>query len=102
MLSTTRSFQTKKGLVEGAKLDWGVFSLLILTAPKGFLGCGIFDLDAVERFGFACGIVESTPDNPIGTLERMIGRKVVRINQKARSLGVTEGMGALEAIERMF
>ncbi|MDD5085935.1 MAG: DUF1805 domain-containing protein [Candidatus Omnitrophica bacterium] len=98
----TKSFPVSKGLVEGAKLEWESFSLLVLTAPKGFLACGIFDLDAIERFGLPCGIVESTPDNPIGTLERMVTRKVVKLNGKARALGIVEGESAISALGKMF
>jgi uncharacterized protein YunC (DUF1805 family) len=36
--------------------------------------------------------VESTPDNPIGTLERFPDRKVTQANEKARQLGIKAGM----------
>jgi len=100
--TTTKNFTVGGGLAEGARLEWESFSLLVLTAPKGFLACGIFDIDAVNSFGLACGIVESAPDNPIGTLDRMISRKVVKVNEKARSLGITEGESAASALEKMF
>jgi uncharacterized protein YunC (DUF1805 family) len=41
--------------------------------------------------------VESTPDNPIGTLERFGNRKVTKTNEKASALGITEGMDVTEA-----
>ena len=97
-----KTFQTQKGSVEGVKLQWEDFSLLIVVAPKGFLACGIFDLDALDRFGKSAGIVESGPDNPIGTLERFMERKVVVRNKGAERLGITCGEAASTALEKMF
>jgi uncharacterized protein YunC (DUF1805 family) len=42
-------------------------------------------------------LVESTPDNPIGTLERFPDRKITKANAKARTLGIKEGMDVTEA-----
>ena len=42
-------------------------------------------------------LVESTPENPIGTLDRFPNRKVTKVNEKAKALGICEGMEALEA-----
>jgi uncharacterized protein YunC (DUF1805 family) len=41
--------------------------------------------------------VESTPDNPIGTLERFGDRKVTKANAKAKALGIEEGMDVTKA-----
>jgi len=42
-------------------------------------------------------LVESSPDNPIGTLERFGDRKVTKTNAKAEELGITEGMNVTDA-----
>ena len=99
---TTQTFPTAHGLVEGVKLTWGIFSLLLVTAPRGFLACGIFDLNAIEHFGRAAALVESSPDNPIGTLERFMERKITAVNEGAKRLGVTVGMSVPVALEHMF
>ena len=39
----------------------------------------------------------STPENPIGTLERFGNRRVRKANEQARALGVVEGMEVTEA-----
>lgn len=64
---------------------------------KGFLACPAIDLDACQRYGVAAAIVQSTPDNPIGTLERFPNRKVTKANEKARALGITEAMNVADA-----
>jgi len=93
----TRTFETQNGLVEGVQTRWPGFNVLMVTGPKGFLACPAIDVEACERYGVAAALVESTPDNPIGTLERFPHRKIVKANEKARALGITEGMNVTEA-----
>ena len=97
METYTKIFQTPKGPVEGIQTKWPGFSVLMVTGSKGFLACPAFDAEACQRYGAAVAIVESTPQNPIGTLDRFPNRKVVRVNEKAKALGIHEGMDATEA-----
>ena len=94
---STKTFQTPNGLVEGVQTKWSGFNILLVTGPKGFLACPAIDVDACEGYGVAAAIVESTPDNPIGTLERFADRKVTKANTKAEALGIEEGMNVTEA-----
>jgi uncharacterized protein YunC (DUF1805 family) len=93
----TKSYETPKGLVEGVQVKWAGFNILLAAGSKGFLACGCFDLDVIDRFGVACAIPESTPDNPIGTLERFGNRKIMKINKKAEAMGMRVGMPVTEA-----
>jgi len=93
----TKTFQTPNGLVEGVQTKWSGFNILLVTGPKGFLACPAIDIDACEGYGAAAALVESTPDNPIGTLERFGNRKVTKVNAKAKALGIEEEMNVTEA-----
>jgi len=93
----TRTYETPNGLVEGVQTKWSGFNVLMVTGSKGFLACPAIDVDACERYGVAAALVESTPDNPIGTLERFPNRKIVKANERARDLGITEGMNVTDA-----
>ena len=95
----TKTFQTQNGLVEGVKTKWEDFSILLVTGSKGFLACPAIDIEACQGYGKAAALVESTPDNPIGTLERFCNRKVTKANTKALELGIKVGMNASEAFE---
>jgi uncharacterized protein YunC (DUF1805 family) len=88
----TKTFQTVKGPVEGVQTKWTGFNILIVTGSKGFLACPAIDVDACQRYGVAAALVESSLDNPIGTLDRFPNRKVTKVNEKAKSLGIKEGM----------
>ncbi|MEW5945581.1 MAG: DUF1805 domain-containing protein [bacterium] len=94
--------QTPKGVADGVSLKWDSFSLLLIGAPKGFLGCCIFDLGVTQGFKVPCALVESAPGNPIGTIERMRTRRIMSVNDEAKKLGIEVGMPAPEALEKLF
>jgi uncharacterized protein YunC (DUF1805 family) len=93
----TKTYQTPNGLVEGVQTKWSGFNILLVTGPKGFLACPAIDVGACQGYGVAAAIVESTPDNPISTLERFPNRKVTKVNEKALALGIKEGMDVTDA-----
>jgi len=93
----TKTYQTPNGMVEGVQTKWAGFNILLVTGSKGFLACPAIDTDACEGYGVAAAIVESTPDNPIGTLERFPDRKITKANEKAKALGIKEGMDVADA-----
>ena len=93
----TKTYQTPKGTVEGIQVKWSGFNVLLVAGTKGFLACPAIDVDACERYGVAAALVESTPANPIGTLERFPDRKITKINAKAKALGIKEAMNVADA-----
>jgi len=96
-----KTFQTPNGPVEGVQTKWEGFNVLVVAGSKGFLACPAIDVDACQGYGAAAALVESTPDNPIGNLERFENRKVTKVNEKAREIGITEGMDVAEAFARI-
>jgi len=97
METHTKTYETPNGPVEGVQAKWSGFNILLVTGSKGFLACPAIDVDACQAYSVAAAIVESTPDNPIGTLERFPNRRVTKANEKAKALGITEGMDVTEA-----
>ena len=93
----TKTYETPNGLVEGVQTKWPGFNILIVTGSKGFLACPAIDVEACGRYGVAAALVESTPDDPIATLERFPNRKVTKVNEKAESLDIKVGMDVREA-----
>lgn len=98
MKINTKTFQTPNGPVEAVQTKWETFNILLVTGTKGFLACPAIDVDACGRYGVAAALVESSPDNPIGTLERFPNRKVTKLNEQAKALGINEGMEVTEAL----
>jgi len=97
----TKTYPTPNGLVEGVQTKWSGFNILLVTGSKGFLACPAIDVDACQRYGVAAAIVESTPDNPIGTLERFPDRKITKANAKAQEMGISEGMDVSVAMGKI-
>jgi uncharacterized protein YunC (DUF1805 family) len=97
MQINTMTYETANGLVEGVQTKWEGFNILVVTGSKGFLACPAIDVDACQRYGVAAALVESSTDNPIGTLERFANRKITKVNEKAAELGIKEGMDVKEA-----
>lgn len=93
----TKTYQTPSGQVEGVQAKWSGFNILLVAGAKGFLACPAIDIEACQGYGVAAAIVESTPDNPIGTLERFGNRKIRKANGKAKALGIKEGMDVTDA-----
>jgi len=92
-----KEYQTPNGLAEGLQVKWPGFNILLVAGSKGFLACPAIDVDACQRYAVAAALVESTPDNPIGTLERFPNRKITKVNAKAKALGIKEGMDVTDA-----
>jgi len=93
----TKTYETPNGLVEGVQTKWPGFNILVVTGSKGFLACPAIDVQACQRYDVAAALVESTPENPIGTLERFADRKVTQVNEAAAALGIKEGMDVAAA-----
>lgn len=93
----TKTYQTPNGLLEGVQTKWAGFNILLAAGAKGFLACPAIDVDVCQRYGVAAALVESTPDNLIGTLERFPNRKITKVNAKAKALGIKEGMDVTDA-----
>jgi len=93
-----KTYQTPNGPVEGVQAKWAGFNILLAAGSKGFLACPAIDVQACEKYGVAAAIVESTPDNPIGTLERFSNRKITKANATAEALGIKKGMDVTEAL----
>jgi uncharacterized protein YunC (DUF1805 family) len=95
----TKNYPTPAGLVEGVQVKWTGFNVLLAAGSKGFIACPAFDLEACERFGAAAALLESSPENLIGNLERFANRKITAANKQARQLGIKPGMDVKDAME---
>ena len=93
----TKTYQTPNGQVDGVQTKWAGFNILLVTGSKGFLACPAIDVETCQGYGVAAAIVESTPENPIGTLDRFPNRRIIKANAKAEALGIKEGMDVTDA-----
>lgn len=66
--------------------------ILLVKSAGGFVGCGYFDVAVANRVGDAAAIVTG-----VKTIEEVLAAPIVRLSDKAREAGVTEGMTGREA-----
>lgn len=69
-------------------------SILLVKAAGGFLGCGYFDVNVANRIGDAVAIVTG-----VKTIDEVLAAPVMRLSDRAREFGVTEGMSGRDALK---
>ena len=70
--------------------------ILIINAPRGFLGCGYLSLETAEKVGDAVAIVSG-----VKNFEEMLTAKVKAVSAAAAALGITAGMTGREALLKL-
>ncbi|MBM4248029.1 MAG: DUF1805 domain-containing protein [Euryarchaeota archaeon] len=86
-----------KGVALGVKVDLPKAPLVMVRADRGFAMCGYLNMDSVNKAGEVAVRVIG-----VRTFEDLLDARVANVSDEARKLGITEGMTAREALERMF
>lgn len=82
-------------IVTGYVVPLGSANLVFAVAAGGFLGCGAFDVEALEKFRLPAACVPG-----VSNLSELLAGRVARVNGSARARGVEPGMTGREALER--
>lgn len=85
------------GTALGVRVDLPRAPLVMIRAPKGFAMCGYLNMESVNKTGEVAVRVTG-----VRTFEDVLVAKVANVSDKARELGIAEGMTAREALEKMF
>jgi uncharacterized protein YunC (DUF1805 family) len=86
----------KNGAALGIKVDLPKAPLVIITAPKGFAMCGYLNMESVNKMGEVA--VRATG---VKTFDDLLDARVANVSDKARELGISEGIPVREALEKM-
>jgi len=89
----------KDGEAEGYVIPLGPANLVVVVAKRGMVGCGAFDVVALEKFGYPAARVKPTRDSSIATLEDLLLGEIKDANAAAAKLGVKVGMSGKEALD---
>lgn len=87
----------EKGSALGLKLDMEHAPLLVIRAAKGFVMCGYLNVEVANKLGDAAVRVTG-----VRTFEDVLNAKAVDVSEAAKKLGITIGMPAREALEKML
>ncbi len=100
--STSREVQTPVGKALGLSNRWLGGQYCALLTKRGLVGCGIYDIDCANEFHFAFALAKGTPAKPLVEPEDLYEARIVRVSNRARALGISEGMTGLEALSRLL
>ena len=87
----------KNGVALGIKIEVGRAPLLLIKARKGFVMCGYLNINAADSLGDIAAKVTG-----VLTFEDMLRAEVVEVSEKAKGIGIREGMRGKDALEKMF
>lgn len=99
-LAAQRVVETPHGPVVGSSYRWEGGQYCAVHAPRGVVGCGLFDIPCADEFGMAVAIVKGTPQHPLFEPEDILAGRIVATSKAAAKLGVTVGMTGMEAVEK--
>ncbi len=88
-----------KKQADGYIIPIGPINLVFIVTDKGMLGCGAFDVAALNNFAYPAAKAKSKTGAPIATIEDLMGGTVKEANSEAGKLGITTGMSCKAALE---
>ena len=88
-------------VAEGFVVPLGPVNLVAVITDQGMVGCGAFDVAALEKFGYPAARVRPSRGDTVATIADLMEGIVKEANAPARARGVAVAMTGREALERM-
>jgi len=85
----------------GYVIPLGGINLVFVATGKGLVGCGAFDVAALDRYDYPACKVKSKDGSGIKTLEDLLRAEVSQANDACMKCGVNPGMPARAAVEML-
>jgi len=93
--------QLDNNQADGYVIPLGPVNLVSVVTDIGMVGCGAFDVEALNKFGYPAARVKSSTGGSIATIDDLLAGIVKDANSAAIKLGVKIGMSGREALNRM-
>ena len=93
--------QLTKKEADGYVIPLGPFNLVSVNTDIGLVGCGAFDVAALDNFSYPAARVRSTRGSSVATIDDLLVGAVKDVNEEAKKIGVEIGMSGREALDRM-
>jgi uncharacterized protein YunC (DUF1805 family) len=71
--------------------------MLLIIAEKGFVMCGLLNMESAERIGVAAAMVSG-----VKTFDDVLNAQVKAVTGKAKGFGVEVGMKGVDALKHMI
>jgi uncharacterized protein YunC (DUF1805 family) len=84
---------------DGYIIPLGAVNLVNVVTDVGMVGCGAFDIAALNNFGYPAAKVRPSQGSSIATIEDLLKGIVKEVNPAAEKLGLKVGLTGREALE---
>jgi uncharacterized protein YunC (DUF1805 family) len=84
---------------DGYVIPLGQINLVFVTTDKSMVGCGAFDVAALNNFGYPAAKMKSLSGKPIATIDDLLQGTVKEANAEAVKLGISVGMSGREVLD---
>lgn len=87
---------------DGYVIPLGPVNLVAVVTDTGMVGCGAFDIDALDKFGYPAARVKPAGGaSSITTVDDLLRGEIKEANRHAGERGVAIGMTGQEALDRL-
>ena len=90
------TIQLKGKEAEGFVIPLGNVNLVFVKTENGLIGCGAFDVMALEKFGYPAAKVKPKGDS-VKDIDDLLAGTIAALNPSCEKLGVKTGMSGEEA-----
>jgi uncharacterized protein YunC (DUF1805 family) len=89
----------KNGEADGYVIPLGPANLVLVVGKRGMVGCGAFDVAALDKFRYPAARVKPTRGSSIANVEDLLSGEIKDANAAAAKLGVVVGMSGKDALD---
>jgi len=83
---------------DGYIIPLGTIKLVSVVTDNGMVGCGVFDVHALDAFGYPAAKARKAGEGLIATVDDLLNGIIKEVNEAARKRGVSIGMSGREAL----
>ncbi len=91
--------QLEKKQADGYVIPLGPVNLVNVVTDVGMVGCGAFDVAALNNFGYPAAKVRPSHGSSIATIDDLLEGVIKEVNPAAEKLGLKIGITGREALE---
>jgi uncharacterized protein YunC (DUF1805 family) len=84
---------------KGFVIPLDTVNLVGVVARKGMVGCGAFDVAALNNFEYPAAKVRAAHGTSIVTINDLLKGEIKEVNDRAGDLGIAVGMTGKEALD---
>ncbi len=91
--------QLTKKQADGYVIPLGTINLVNVVTDVGMVGCGAFDVAALNNFGYPAAKVRPSMGSSIATIDDLMQGIIKEVNPAAEKLGLKVGITGREALD---